>query len=666
MLKPVRKKITRSGKVLRALSAIIFVILLVLIWFAFSAVSVRFEVSPTSANLTINSYLSFPLNDRYLMIPGEYEIEAESEGYYSYFSQIQINDTANQVIPVELDLLPDTLNIEAQVVSEIYINNFFIDNSPGSIELFSGTYDLRLESEGYIPYEEEIVIDGGGQDVFKVVELTPDIAFLSVETNIIGAEIYIDGQLFGETPFRGNITSGNHDLELSFEGYQSFNRRINVPPEEELIITDINLELALFEIEINSDPEMASIIINDSYVGVTPITLSVRSGENLDIEANKLGYLPTSEIIENVNGSLLLDLTLDPDLASIVITGNPEGAEVILDGQSIGNLPISLEVLALPHTLRIQAEGYIPREERIELQSNASYSYNFNLELLNPLTGDGYAQTLRTFQDQELRLVLPKIFEMGSSRREQGRRSNEILREVEISKPFYVGIREVTNAEYREFRPEHNSGSFGGATLNNPNQPVVGLTWNEVAEYLNWLSIQDQLQPVYEMISGQYRPMIPLRNGYRLPTEAEWERIAKFNNSDSEEQQLFPWGNDLLASDRIANVADISTARVFQNIFNNYSDGYITSSEVDALPQDGWGLFGMGGNVSEWVQDVYSVPMTTETLEIDPVGPLDGSFHVYKGGNWRSGTLSELRASFRGFSESSHDYLGFRIAKNGQ
>ena len=666
MLKPVRKKITRSGKVLRALSAIIFVILLVLIWFAFSAVSVRFEVSPTSANLTINSYLSFPLNDRYLMIPGEYEIEADSEGYYSYFSQIQINDTANQVIPVELDLLPDTLNIEAQVVSEIYINNFFIDNSPGSIELFSGTYDLRLESEGYIPYEEEIVIDGGGQDVFKVVELTPDIAFLSVETNIIGAEIYIDGQLFGETPFRGNITSGNHDLELSFEGYQSFNRRINVPPEEELIITDINLELALFEIEINSDPEMASIIINDSYVGVTPITLSVRSGENLDIEANKLGYLSTSEIIENVNGSLLLDLTLDPDLASIVITGNPEGAEVILDGQSIGNLPISLEVLALPHTLRIQAEGYIPREERIELQSNASYSYNFNLELLNPLTGDGYAQTLRTFQDQELRLVLPKIFEMGSSRREQGRRSNEILREVEISKPFYIGIREVTNAEYREFRPEHNSGSFGGATLNNPNQPVVGLTWNEVAEYLNWLSIQDQLQPVYEMISGQYRPMIPLRNGYRLPTEAEWERIAKFNNSDSEEQQLFPWGNDLLASDRIANVADISTARVFQNIFNNYSDGYITSSEVDALPQDGWGLFGMGGNVSEWVQDVYSVPMTTETLEIDPVGPLDGSFHVYKGGNWRSGTLSELRASFRGFSESSHDYLGFRIAKNGQ
>src|SRR6056300_6274 len=157
MLKPVRKKITRSGKVLRALSVIIFVILLVLIWFAFSAVSVRFEVSPTSANLTINSYLSFPLNDRYLMIPGEYEIEAESEGYYSYFSQIQINDTANQIIPVELDLLPDTLNIEAQVVSEIYIDNFFIDNSPGSIELFSGAYDLRLESEGYIPYEEEIV-----------------------------------------------------------------------------------------------------------------------------------------------------------------------------------------------------------------------------------------------------------------------------------------------------------------------------------------------------------------------------------------------------------------------------------------------------------------------------------------------------------------------------
>jgi hypothetical protein len=51
---------------------------------------------------------------------------------------------------------------------------------------------------------------------------------------------------------------------------------------------------------------------------------------------------------------------------------------------------------------------------------------------------------------------------------------------------------------------------------------------------------------------------------------------------------------------------------------------------------------------------------------IDPMGPLDGRFHVYRGPNWRSGGISEIRLSYRGFSDQSHDYLGFRIAKNGQ
>ena len=124
------------------------------------------------------------------------------------------------------------------------------------------------------------------------------------------------------------------------------------------------------------------------------------------------------------------------------------------------------------------------------------------LEELDSIMGSGYARQIQTSLGQELTLVLPGEFTMGSSRREQGRRSNEVLRSVSISEAFYLGIHEVSNAQFREFSPSHDSGSFGNDSLNEDDQPVVRITWDEVAEYMNWLSIRDGLQPVYEETNG--------------------------------------------------------------------------------------------------------------------------------------------------------------------
>jgi formylglycine-generating enzyme required for sulfatase activity len=65
---------------------------------------------------------------------------------------------------------------------------------------------------------------------------------------------------------------------------------------------------------------------------------------------------------------------------------------------------------------------------------------------------------------------------MGSSRREQGRRSNETLRKIQLQRPFYIGLREVTNREFRQFSAGHNSGKFKSYSLNRPELPVVGIT----------------------------------------------------------------------------------------------------------------------------------------------------------------------------------------------
>src|SRR5690606_13636205 len=102
---------------------------------------------------------------------------------------------------------------------------------------------------------------------------------------------------------------------------------------------------------------------------------------------------------------------------------------------------------------------------------------SFELEPLDDTTGGGYPRTIETSLGQELTLIPAGQFTMGSSRREQGRRSNEVLRRVKLSRAFYLGVREVSNAEFRQFMAEHDSGGFGGISLNDDDQPVVNVGW---------------------------------------------------------------------------------------------------------------------------------------------------------------------------------------------
>jgi formylglycine-generating enzyme required for sulfatase activity len=252
---------------------------------------------------------------------------------------------------------------------------------------------------------------------------------------------------------------------------------------------------------------------------------------------------------------------------------------------------------------------------------------------------------------------------MGSSRREQGRRSNEVLRPVRLTRAFYLGVREVSNAEFRAFRSDHDSGEFGGQTLNGDEQPVVRVTWDEAAQFMNWLSIKDGLQPVYEERQGSWVAVRPLRNGYRLPTEAEWEWAARFAGRDT--GLTYPWGAELPPPDRSGNYADVAAAQILPTTLVTYNDGFAVSAPSGSFAASELGIHDLGGNVTEWMQDYYVIDAVESTeLVDDPLGPETGRFHVLRGASWRSASVTDLRLAARSYSGDTREDVGFRLARN--
>src|SRR5690606_38851806 len=99
------------------------------------------------------------------------------------------------------------------------------------------------------------------------------------------------------------------------------------------------------------------------------------------------------------------------------------------------------------------------------------------------------AAEITTVAGQRLLLMSPSgTFTLGSSRREQGRRANEIQRAVSFERPFYLSATPVTNAQFKQFRVTHSSSHFSRNTLDLPDQPVVKVSWEDAALYCNWLS----------------------------------------------------------------------------------------------------------------------------------------------------------------------------------
>ena len=250
-------------------------------------------------------------------------------------------------------------------------------------------------------------------------------------------------------------------------------------------------------------------------------------------------------------------------------------------------------------------------------------------------------------------------------------KSNYYGKGVTVS-DFYLGKYEVTQKEWSEIMGS-NPSKFKGDAL-----PVEMVSWYDSVEYCNRRSIHEGLKPYYNIDKNRKDPnnrpdpkfgdldgvkwtvtTNPDANGYRLPTEAEWEYAAgggqlsksySYSGSDDAGEVAWYWRN---SGDK-----ELSGFWFWPVVQQNHDQ----TKAVGGKKPNELGLYDMSGNVREWCWDWYADLPTNVT---DPIGPQIGSARVWKGGGWM-GTAFSTESAFRGnlAANGAGPDQGFRVSRS--
>ena len=630
--------------------------------FLFMARSVALEFTPTAGDISILGGPAIEFGGVYLLLSGAYQVEAAREGYYPIAAPLTVTAERNQAFEFKFAPLPGLLTIESVPTgAQLTVDGRPLGETPFTdVPIEAGKRQLRFTHPRHQPLELTVEVAGRSEPQRIDAELLPNWGEVRYVTQPPGARILIDGEDTGlTTPATAEILAGEHEVALALDGHQSHRERILIAPLEQREPPLIRLRQSDAQLRVSTRPGQAGVTIDGQYRGESPIRAELRSGRTYRVQIFKAGYAAHSASVTLKAGETRrVSFDLEALTGLVSVRAEPPEAQLLVDGKPRGAANQVLELPTRPHQLEIQAEGYAGYRTDIRPRQGLTQEVRVRLLTLADARLAALRPEITTAQGQVLKLFKPSPIRLGASRREPGRRANETLRDVALQRFFYLGIKEVRNAEFKAFAGGHDSGAYEDQPLNKDDQPVAMVSWHEAARYCNWLSRQESLPLFYAEEFGKVTGFNPAATGYRLPSEAEWAWAARHQGGG--ELLRFPWGEALPPPTRHGNYADRSAGHLVGRIIFGYNDNYAVAAPVGTFEANAKGIFDLGGNAAEWVNDFYQHPAPENT---PPLGPPTGEYHVIRGSSWMHGTTTDLRLSFRDYGTEGRRDLGFRIAR---
>ncbi|MDP6182790.1 MAG: PEGA domain-containing protein [Gammaproteobacteria bacterium] len=647
-------------------------------WYVITARSVSIVTEPEDARVVVDELFAPSIGGHWVLRPGTRSVVVEAPGYKPFNDELLITAEALQTHSITLDPLPGHLRVEVTPVNEanVTIDKLTEVTAPTTIKnIDAGPHEISVTAERYLSFATIVEIKGREIEQLLTVELKPAWADISIRSQPGGAAVTVDGIRAGTTPLDFELLQGKRVIELSLDGYKRWKRTIKVNAGTPLAPPLVLLSKADGYVNVVTSPVGASIMLGQEFKGQSPIKFAIAPDKKHTIAAHKEGYTRERQSLSVASG-VTQDLTLElkPELAAVQIIATPQDAELIVDGAARGNANQTLQLTTHAHEIEIRKSGYVTYSASITPRKGIRKRVKVRLRTpaeaaktthgrppRNPSQG-----VVKTFAGQEMKLFSGGPVTMGSSRRDPGRRANETLNEARLVRPFYFGLKEVTNGEFRRFLANHRVAPVNGIDVDGDTHPVVGVSWETAALFCNWLSRKDSLPVFYQIKNGKVLGIDPAAPGYRLPTEAEWSWVAR-TAPNTEKAFDYPWAGKFPPRGRSGNYADQSASRFLGKVIGDYNDGFPVTAPVGSFAANLRGIHDIGGNISEWVNDYYSaVPAESDGVVQDPLGPRHGESHVIRGSNWAHATNTELRLAYRDFGNDPRDDVGFRIARYAQ
>jgi formylglycine-generating enzyme required for sulfatase activity len=593
--------------------------------------------------LKVSSSNSLVIKDTVYSFFSKFKLDVEAYGYESKTIEFDHRDADKEIILIEK---PIRVIFKINEPYDQFILNNKILTSIDNINLKKNSYSYEIISNNHLTYKSDFEIEKYTEELLIPVILKKIDKSLQISSNPNNAKVLLNNIELGVTPITINLDKSNNEIILKKQGYKDKKIKYSVDNNSR---SEIKYSLDEDEnlISLSTVPSSASVFLDDEYVGITPIKFT--NPNKGVIKIKKYGYL--DNIINFSSQSNAINSILKKDMAEVQFDTNVT-SKIYLNGRYIGSTPLKTDIQKIKHSIRYEALGYRSIKETFE-------PLNDNLQIYKTLLTNKQASLIDSKENStnsigsKLILMNPGSITMGSPKRESRRDINEIERRVNISKHFFISKNLITHSEFKNYKKSTKAS----------NLPINNISWIDAAKFCNWLSKKEGLEQFYIIKNDILIYYNTKSNGYRLPTEAEWEYAAKSNNP-MQGDLIYSWGSDRQITKLVGNIADQSTEGILTNFVADYDDGFVERSPVGSFRSNQNGLNDITGNLSEWVNDFY------ETKIIDPskiftdyIGPTVGTTHVIKGSNHYSSTSLQLGLSYRTYGNGPNELVGFRVAR---
>jgi formylglycine-generating enzyme required for sulfatase activity len=607
-------------------------------------VPVQIKSDPQGATVFIDAIEKGKTDLPLWLYPGDYNMKLTLSGYLDVNKNITVVEGRTNTFNESLVKNSGYLKISIQPADAILTINGK-QHTPGNIELVPGTYNLSIIKSGYLSQEETIKLELG-ESITRSYTLTKNVGTLNINTIPKDAAVIINKQNYG---LRRSIelSPGQYRIEVEKDGWYGESETVTIHLGETTSKT-YNLKQMTGSLQFS----------------VLPLEATVRM---LDATGNVYKSWTGMQYLKDIPvGQYTLECKADKHKTlkrEIVITENATEIQE-LQMEEVSDF-IS------------RADMILIKDSRFQMGSTDG---DRDEKPVHTVTGSDFISRA------DMILIKGGRFQMGST---EGDSDEKPVHTVTVS-DFYMSKYEVTYQQFEEFIRSTNykttaevegyswvwTGSWEKKdginwrydvsglprSKSESEHPVIHVSWYDAVEYCNYLSRKEGLTPAYMIDKSRKDPNNESSyddikwsitwnknaNGYRLPTEAEWEYASgggasnrtKWSGTNSESSP----GN---------------YAWYFSNSGNK-------THPVGIKEPNSLGLYDMSGNVWEWCWDWYGD--YSSSSQTNPTGPSSGSYRVLRGGSWRSSGATSCRVAYRGDNLPSNRNvnLGFRLVRNAE